>query len=84
MSGKYILQLLSHEKSHCFNSNTAELHTYMKEFMMSRAKDKDIDLLLQYYPDDQSAGSPFDTGIDNEFSAFSCTSRQLIETEVVH
>ena len=51
---------------------------------MSRAKDSEVDLLLQYYPDDQSAGSPFDTGGDNEFSTFSCTSRQLIETEVVH
>ena len=49
--------------------------------MMSRAKDSHIDLLLEYYPDDQSAGSPFDTGGDNVFSRFSCTSRQLIETD---
>jgi len=49
-------------------SNTAELKTYMKTFMMSRAKDSDIDLLLQYYPDDQRAGSPFDTGDRDIFS----------------
>ena len=52
--------------------------------MMSRAKDSDIDLLLQYYPDDQAAGSPFDTGGDNVFSRFSCMSQQLVETEVDH
>jgi hypothetical protein len=63
------------KKSHCFDSNTDELKTYMKAFMMSRAKDSDIDLLLQYYPDDQRAGSPFDTGDRNIFSTFSCTSR---------
>jgi hypothetical protein len=39
--------------------------------MMSRAKDSDVDLLLQYYPDDQRAGSPFDTGYENQFSGFS-------------
>jgi len=49
-------------------STTAELKTYMKTFMMSRAKDSDVDLLLEYYPDDPRAGSPFDTGDENIFS----------------
>ena len=47
--------------------------TYMKTFMMSGAKDNDIELLLQYYPNDQRAGSPFDTGDRNVFSKLSCT-----------
>jgi len=49
-------------------STSADLKTYMKQFMMSRAKDSHIDLLLQYYPDDQRAGSPFDTNYRNDFS----------------
>jgi len=49
-------------------SNTAELKTYMKEYMMSNATEREIDLLLQHYPDDQRAGSPFDTGYKNAFS----------------
>ena len=56
-----------------FDSNTDELKTYMKTFMMSGAKDSDIELLLQYYPNDQRAGSPFDTGDRNVFSMLSCT-----------
>ena len=47
----------------------------MKEYMLRDATDSEIDLLLQYYPDDQRAGSPFDTGYDNVFSKSSCTSR---------
>ena len=38
---------------------------YLKLFMMPRANDKEIDGLLQHYPDDQRAGCPFDTGIKN-------------------
>lgn len=53
-----------------FDSTNADLKAYMKQFMMSRAKESDIDLLLEYYPDDQRAGSPFDTGYDNVFSMF--------------
>ncbi|KAI9443552.1 carotenoid ester lipase precursor [Lactarius indigo] len=49
-------------------SSSNVTRTYMKTYMMSRAKDSDVDLLLKYYPDDQRAGSPFDTGYNNIFS----------------
>lgn len=42
--------------------------TYMKSFMMPSATDAELDLLLQYYPDDYSAGCPFDTGKRNILS----------------
>ncbi|KAH9966977.1 Alpha/Beta hydrolase protein [Lactifluus volemus] len=50
-------------------STTADLKEYLKLYMMPRAKDSEIDLLLKYYPDDQRAGSPFDTGLRNALSA---------------
>jgi hypothetical protein len=53
----------------------------MKQYMMSRAKDNELDLLLQYYPDDQRAGSPFDTGHKNIFGVF-LERVSLIQTEV--
>ncbi|KAH9073429.1 carotenoid ester lipase precursor [Lactarius deliciosus] len=49
-------------------TTTAELKDYMKLYMMPKAKDSQIDLLLKYYPDDQRAGCPFDTGIKNALS----------------
>jgi len=49
-------------------STTAQLKQYLKLFMMPRATDKEIDTLLVYYPDDQRAGSPFDTGFLNVLS----------------
>jgi len=39
--------------------------------MMPRATDKEIDNLLVHYPDDQRAGSPFDTGPLNVLSMVS-------------
>ena len=60
-----------------FGSTNAKLKDYMKQYMMSRARDSDIDLLLQYYPDDQRTGSPFDTGYENDFSMFPCMSRPI-------
>ena len=33
--------------------------------MLPEAKQNEIDLLLRYYPDDQRAGCPFDTGFEN-------------------
>jgi carboxylesterase type B len=51
-------------------STNAQLKTYMKQFMMKNATNKELDLLLQYYPDDQSAGSPFGTGIKNVIGQF--------------
>lgn len=53
----------------------------MKQYMMSSASDKELDQLLQYYPDDQRAGSPFDTGYNNIFGMF-LVRVALIETEV--
>ncbi len=55
-------------RSHLPHRTTAELKDYMKLYMMPKAKDSQIDLLLKYYPDDQRAGCPFDTGIKNALS----------------
>ncbi|KAH9960122.1 carotenoid ester lipase precursor [Russula dissimulans] len=49
-------------------STTAQLKQYLKLFMLPRATDEEIDTLLVYYPDDQRAGSPFDTGFLNVLS----------------
>jgi hypothetical protein len=38
--------------------------------MMPNASKSEVDLLLQYYPDDPSAGCPFDTGIRNILGTF--------------
>lgn len=58
------------------HSTTAHAKDFLRRHMMPRANDSEIDLLLKYYPDDQRAGSPFDTGIKNAFSTFSRTSRR--------
>jgi hypothetical protein len=47
--------------------------------MMPRAKDNEIDGLLAHYPDDQRAGSPFDTGIRNALSRGSSQTRQELD-----
>lgn len=39
--------------------------------MMPKAKDNEVDGLLVEYPDDQRAGSPFNTGLRNALSTFS-------------
>ncbi|KAH9030333.1 carotenoid ester lipase precursor [Lactarius pseudohatsudake] len=49
-------------------TTSADLKAYMKLYMMPTAPDSQIDLLLKYYPDDQRAGCPFDTGIKNALS----------------
>lgn len=49
----------------------------MKSFMMPSATDAELDLLLQYYPDDYSAGCPFDTGMRNILSTPSFLSPHL-------
>jgi len=49
-------------------TTNADMKAYLKLFMMPRAKDSEIDGLLVHYPDDQRAGSPFDTGIRNALS----------------
>ncbi|KAI0298094.1 carotenoid ester lipase precursor [Multifurca ochricompacta] len=49
-------------------STSADMKDYLKLYMMPKAKDAEIDLLMKYYPDDQRAGSPFDTGLKNALS----------------
>ncbi|KAI0060460.1 alpha/beta-hydrolase [Artomyces pyxidatus] len=46
-------------------TTTQEVHEYLKLFMLPEATDPQLDLLLQYYPDYQPAGCPFDTGFKN-------------------
>lgn len=53
------------------HSTTADVKVFLKSYMMANANDSEIDLLLKYYPDDQRAGSPFDTGRKNVFSKVS-------------
>ena len=36
--------------------------------MLPKAVQSEVDLLLQYYPDDPIAGCPFDTGLRNILS----------------
>jgi len=49
-------------------SDTKGVENYLKTFMLPTATKEEIDLLLQYYPDDPQAGCPFDTGIRNILS----------------
>ena len=50
----------------CGSSSTnAETKDYLKQFMMPNATDKELDDLLVHYPENPSAGCPFDTGIKN-------------------
>lgn len=58
----FIMRLLTKATD---GSDTKGLVTYLKSFMLPTATDAEIDLLLQYYPDDPRAGCPFDTGIRN-------------------
>ena len=49
-------------------STTAEVEQYLKSFMLPTAPKSEVDLLLEYYPDDVTAGCPFDTGFLNVLS----------------
>ena len=49
-------------------STTAEVGQYFNSFMLPTAPQNEVDLLLQYYPDDVTAGCPFDTGPLNVLS----------------
>lgn len=49
-------------------TTSAQMKDYLKLYMMPTVKDSQVDLLLKYYPDDQRAGCPFDTGIKNALS----------------
>ncbi|KAH9983658.1 carotenoid ester lipase precursor [Russula vinacea] len=50
-------------------TTTAELGQYLHSFMLPTAPKNQVDLLLQYYPDNVAAGSPFDTGFFNNLSS---------------
>ncbi len=60
--------MLVHIRSNLPHRTTADVKDYLKLYMMPKATDAQIDLLLKYYPEDQRAGSPFDTGMKNVFS----------------
>lgn len=47
------------------DSTTAEVGKYLNSFMLPSAPQSHVDLLLQYYPEDVTAGCPFDTGFLN-------------------
>lgn len=49
-------------------TTTAEVGQYLRSFMLPTAPQSDVDLLLQYYPEDATAGCPFDTGFLNMLS----------------
>ena len=49
-------------------STTAEVRQYLKSFMLPTAPQSEVDLLLRYYPEDVTAGCPFDTGLLNILS----------------
>jgi acetylcholinesterase len=49
-------------------STTAEVSQYLKSFMLPTAPQNEVDLLLQYYPEDPTVGCPFDTGTGNVLS----------------
>jgi hypothetical protein len=42
----------------------------LRSFMLPSAPQSDVDLLLQYYPEDVTAGCPFDTGFLNALGKF--------------
>jgi len=46
-------------------TTTDQVNEFMRSFMMPNASKSEVDLLLRYYPDDPSAGCPFDTGPRN-------------------
>jgi len=46
-------------------TTTEEVGQYIRSFMLPTAPQSHVDLLLQYYPEDVTAGCPFDTGFLN-------------------
>ncbi|TFY51461.1 hypothetical protein EVG20_g10993, partial [Dentipellis fragilis] len=49
-------------------STTADTKQFLKSYMLPNATDYEIDLMLQYYPDNPILGCPFDTGGLNKLS----------------
>ncbi|KAI9443554.1 carotenoid ester lipase precursor [Lactarius indigo] len=52
----------------CFPGNCDDEGSLFSLSSANITQDKEIDVLLTHYPDDQRAGSPFDTGYNNVFS----------------
>ncbi|KAI0265668.1 carotenoid ester lipase precursor [Gloeopeniophorella convolvens] len=50
-------------------STTKDLKTYISTYLLPTATSDELDVLFKYYPDDQRAGAPFDTGLKNALSA---------------
>ena len=48
------------------SSTRAELAAYLQQAFFPNISNSDMAALLQYYPDDVAAGSPFGTGTANE------------------
>jgi hypothetical protein len=46
--------------------------------MISTASESEIDVLLQHYPGDPSAGSPFETGLRNILSMLNIINYPLV------
>jgi len=46
----------------------ADLRTYISEFILPNIKDAELDKLLEFYPQDPTQGSPYDTGDQNAFT----------------
>jgi len=46
-------------------TTTEELRGWLKTYLVPNAKESQVTGLLEQYPDDQRAGSPFDTGLRN-------------------
>jgi hypothetical protein len=58
-----LLSLRSHTNIHVFTNRTnAQLRTYVNNNYLIKATLTEVDKLLTLYPDDVTAGSPFDTG----------------------
>ena len=50
------------------SSTGAELAAYLQQAFFPNISNSDMAALLQYYPDDVAAGSPFGTGSDYAFT----------------
>ena len=61
-----IQQIATHESlAYCTSSTDAQFREYISEVFLSDVNSTDVDRVLQLYPSDPAAGSPFDTGDAN-------------------
>jgi acetylcholinesterase len=54
------------------------VNDYLRSYMIPTASKGEIDVLLQYYPGDPSAGSPFETGLKNVLSMLTVVNSPLV------